>query len=105
MTDWITDDLVEEMARTGHEAYERAAKAYGWDTQAASQTAWADVPEENRLTMLAAYRAALTHVAPRIEAAIADEDEEDTDEWLCDGCGKLNPSDLIVCDYCLSERP
>lgn len=105
MSDWITDDLIEEMARHGHDAYEAAARDYGWQTQDASRTSWEQVPLENRLTMLAAYKAALTRVAPRIEAAIQDVEEPDPDEWICDTCGKTNPGTLDTCDYCLAPHP
>lgn len=43
----------ERLAREFHEAYERLAPEYGWDTQAASRKHWQDVPQENRNLMVA----------------------------------------------------
>lgn len=43
-----------------HDAYETAAIAAGWETQAASRKPWAEVPEPNKATMRVAV-AALLH--------------------------------------------
>ena len=56
----VTEREVETAARAGHYAYEAAAQENGWSTQESCQVAWDDLPEANRKTMLAAYRAALT---------------------------------------------
>jgi len=43
----------EEVARSFHEAYERLAPAYGYETRRVSAVAWSDVPRENRELMIA----------------------------------------------------
>lgn len=48
----MTDDQAEEIARRFHYAYEHHAKAEGWETQERSRKEWADVPAENRTTMI-----------------------------------------------------
>lgn len=44
-------DLIETIARSFHEEYERLAPEFGWRTQAASRKEWEEVPEENRELM------------------------------------------------------
>lgn len=51
--------LVEEACRVMHDAYESAAAANGWETQASSRKPWSEVPEENKATMRAAVSALL----------------------------------------------
>lgn len=43
----------EQIARHFHEAYERLAPAFGYETREASRKAWADVPENNKALMIA----------------------------------------------------
>ena len=43
----------ETMARTFHEAYERLAPSFGYETREASAVAWEDVPEPNKSLMVA----------------------------------------------------
>jgi hypothetical protein len=51
--------VVDRIAFAFHWEYERAARREGWETQQTTQVAWDDLPEENRLTMLATVRALL----------------------------------------------
>lgn len=48
----ITDDA-ETLARAFHEAYERLAPSFGYETRKASAKPWNDVPEDNRRLMIA----------------------------------------------------
>lgn len=53
---------VEHLCEVMHDAYEAAAVEAGWSTQARSRKPWADVPEENKVTMRAAVRAVLAEI-------------------------------------------
>jgi hypothetical protein len=46
----------EEIARAFHEAYERLAPSFSYQTRRASAVPWADVPEANRKLMIAVVR-------------------------------------------------
>jgi hypothetical protein len=46
----------ESLAQRFHEAYERLAPAFGYETREASAKPWADVPEQNRRLMIAVCR-------------------------------------------------
>lgn len=59
-----TDPAVQAAAEAMHDAYEARAAEVGWETQARSRVAWADVPEANKQAMYAAVAAA----RPIIEA-------------------------------------
>jgi hypothetical protein len=56
------DDAVRAAAEAAHDAYERRAAEVGWETQARSRVAWADVPEANKRAMYAAMDAAAPHL-------------------------------------------
>lgn len=43
----------ESLAKRFHEAYERLAPAFGYETREASAKPWAEVPENNRQLMVA----------------------------------------------------
>ncbi len=43
----------ETIAEAFHDAYERLAPAHGYKTREASAKPWGDVPENNRLLMIA----------------------------------------------------
>lgn len=43
----------EDIARRFHDAYERLAPRFGWETQQRSRVEWDDLPEENRALMVA----------------------------------------------------
>ena len=45
--------MSESTAKAFHEAYERLAPTFGYDTRKASAVPWEDVPEKNRLLMIA----------------------------------------------------
>lgn len=60
--------LREQVARAMHDAYEARAAEVGWETQARSRVAWADVPEANKQAMYAAVDAALAVVADWLAA-------------------------------------
>jgi hypothetical protein len=60
MTDLTLDELAEAIARSSHETYERYAIAHGWQTQPSTRgRGFDDIPEANRLTMLATFRGLL----------------------------------------------
>lgn len=58
----ISDSRLEELCEAMHDAYETAAVAAGWETQARSRKPWADVPDANKQTMRHAVRALLGHL-------------------------------------------
>lgn len=43
----------EAVAQAFHEAYERLAPSYGYETRKESSKPWADVPEKNKRLMIA----------------------------------------------------
>jgi hypothetical protein len=49
--------FIERACEVLHDAYERAAAAAGWQTQAASRVEWPRVPPANQQTMRVAVRA------------------------------------------------
>ena len=53
------EQLQAAIAETMHNAYEAAAVGNGWETNLRSRVSWAELPEANRATMLAAVEAAL----------------------------------------------
>jgi hypothetical protein len=57
-TDMTTkiDPPVAEVAKAFHEAYERLAPEYGYETRKASAVPWEQVPENNRSLMVAVVR-------------------------------------------------
>ncbi len=56
------EELVERVACAMHDAYEEAAKRAGWETQERCRVTYDDLPESNKVTMLATARAALAVV-------------------------------------------
>ena len=50
------DRWADDLARRFHEAYERLAPDFGYDTRPESAVPWADVPEPNRLLMRAVVK-------------------------------------------------
>lgn len=50
---------VDALCEVMHDAYEQAATANGWETQARSRKPWTDVPEANKATMRVAVLALL----------------------------------------------
>jgi hypothetical protein len=50
----------EQVARQFHEAYERLAPSFGYETRKASAVPWEDVPENNRNLMIAVVKEVLT---------------------------------------------
>lgn len=50
---------VESIAREFHEAYEKLAPAYGYETREESAVPWEQVPEPNRKLMVAVVEALL----------------------------------------------
>ena len=50
------DYHAEAVAYEFHEAYERLAPEHGYETREASAKPWAEVPERNRLLMIAVVR-------------------------------------------------
>lgn len=70
MNDETREAIVEQACEIMHNAYEAAALAEGWGTQARSNKPWADVPEANKATMRAAVRALLA--SPALDAVVAE---------------------------------
>jgi hypothetical protein len=54
------DTRAAELARRFHEAYERLAPAFGYETRDASRKPWADVPANNKALMIAVCSEMLT---------------------------------------------
>ncbi len=52
-------DDAERIAQRFHEAYERLAPRYGYETREASAKPWAEVPAQNKALMVATCRALL----------------------------------------------
>jgi isopentenyl phosphate kinase len=46
-------DRAEQIAEAFHDAYERLAPEYGYETREASRKPWSEVPENNRELMAA----------------------------------------------------
>lgn len=46
-------ERAEALAQRFHETYERLAPSFGYETREASAKPWADVPQQNRLLMIA----------------------------------------------------
>jgi hypothetical protein len=64
----------ERLAQQFHEAYERLAPQFGYQTREASAKPWADVPEPNRSLMIAVAAEVFEAAAPAIrQAAVNDE--------------------------------
>lgn len=59
-------------ARAFHEAYERLAPAFGYETRPESAVPWDDVPEQNRALMVAV----VTEVVGPLVAALAQAEHE-----------------------------
>jgi len=49
----------EQIAQAFHEAYERLAPDFGYQTREASAKPWAEVPEQNRALMVAVVQSLL----------------------------------------------
>jgi Restriction alleviation protein Lar len=63
----------EQLAQQFHEAYERLAPSFGYETRKASAKPWAEVPENNRKLMIAVCAEILASAAPTPEPTGADE--------------------------------
>jgi hypothetical protein len=76
----------ETLARRFHEAYERLAPSFGYETREASAKPWAEVPENNRKLMIAVcaeIAAALpAPVAPGVAELLAECERRTRDEYL-----------------------
>lgn len=59
----------DELARRFHEAYERLAPTFGYNTREASATAWERVPESNRLLMVATVEEVCGPLLAQVAAA------------------------------------
>ncbi len=53
----------EELAQLFHEAYERLAPDFGYETRKASAKPWAEVPEKNKQLMVAVCGEVLSHLS------------------------------------------
>lgn len=53
----------EELARAFHEAYERLAPQFGYETRPESAVSWENVPESNRSLMIAVAGEVLDRIA------------------------------------------
>jgi hypothetical protein len=61
----------ESIAKLFHEAYERLAPAFGYETRVASRVTWEEVPERNRQLMIAVAGEVLALLFPAEEALIS----------------------------------
>ena len=83
----------DELAQRFHEAYERLAPSFGYETRRESAVPWEEVPENNRRLMTATAAVAMQPLASRIEElekglrAILREHEQDAD----------NPKHCVIC--------
>lgn len=59
MTDTDLDRYAEAIARRSHALYSRFATPHGWAMQESTRVDWEQLPEANRLTMLATFRGLL----------------------------------------------
>ena len=57
----------EEMAQRFHEAYERLAPSFGYETRRESAVPWAEVPESNRRLMAATVAEAVGPLLAEVE--------------------------------------
>lgn len=64
----------EEIARKFHKYYERLAPRFGWATQSESAVPWDDLPDRNRLLMLAVVARILPPLTDDIATLLADND-------------------------------
>jgi hypothetical protein len=58
----VASHNAETVARYFHEAYERLAPSFGYETRKESAVAWDDVPEPNRSLMVAVAAEVLAHI-------------------------------------------
>ena len=63
---------LDRLCEVMHDAYEKAARGAGWETNPASRVPWADVPESNKAAMRSAVTALLVHVDDIGPALIAE---------------------------------
>lgn len=63
----------EALAQRFHETYERLAPSFGYRTREASAKPWAEVPEDNRLLMIAVCQELLDRADALALAWVADE--------------------------------
>lgn len=85
------DTEAEKLAAQFHEAYERLAPSFGYETRKASAKPWADVPENNRRLMTAVCAEILSGMLTEDEAQHA------LDQIPDNQCG-WPPKDCSVCD-------
>lgn len=63
----------EQLAEAFHEAYERLAPQFGYETRKASAKPWADVPEQNKRLMIAVCSELLDRHALTRKVTMSDE--------------------------------
>lgn len=80
----MSDRTVEQLAQAFHEAYERLAPGFGYETRAESAVPWADVPDANRELMMAVVGEVVGPLLSRLTAAEAEL------EWV----GALNKANI-----------
>lgn len=78
----------EDVARLFHEAYERLAPSFGYETHKASAVAWADVPEPNKSLMVAVAAEVLRALAAPQEGKSS---QDPLGEALNSGDGSYRP--------------
>lgn len=61
----------ESVAKLFHDAYERLAPAFGYETRKETRVPWEQVPEDNKHLMIAATAEVLAMLFPPQEAAPA----------------------------------
>src|SRR5512134_3277805 len=73
----VVDERIERVAQAFHEAYERLAPSFGYETRLESAVSWEQVPEQNRALM----RAVVAEVVGPLERELT-ELREAARRWL-----------------------
>lgn len=88
------ESAAEYLARQFHEAYENMAPGYGYEIRKETAKLWADVPENNKLLMVAVVKEVMLPVIGALETDLAVAKEE-RDELRRDAQENA-PTDLLV---------
>jgi len=70
----------ESVAKLFHEAYERLAPAFGYETRPATRVPWEEVPERSRQLMIASTAEVLAYLFPPPDQVSTEGDKKDTGE-------------------------
>ena len=97
----------ETVARYFHEAYERLAPSFGYETRQDTAVPWDDVPEPNRSLMVAVAALVLARIVGAERVTLGGHDAQkhrDADSIAfvagCDECERERRAPLAVADWC-----